>query len=98
MRLPYEQTFTPFPLHEKHDIMAQEVAAYKGMHFHLVKTYLGKFVAVYQGQLIDHDEDVVTLSQRINENFPDEIVLIRHVEPVAGRILNMRSPRFLSRV
>lgn len=92
-----EQVFSPFPLHEKHQEMAQEVEAYKALHPQLVKSYLGKFVALFQGKLIDHDEDVVVLSQRINEKLPDEVVLIRRVEPEAERILNMRSPRFLSR-
>jgi hypothetical protein len=92
-----EQVFSPFPLHEKHDEMAQEAEAYKAMHAGLVDIYLGQYVAVFQGKVIDHDEDVVALSRRINEKLPDEVVLIRKVKQNAERILNMRSPRFLSR-
>lgn len=92
-----EQLFSPFPLHEKHAEMAQEVEAFKAMHSRLVATYLGKYVAVFQGNVIDHDEDVVVLSQRVDEKFPNEVILVRLVEPSAERILNMRSPRFLNR-
>lgn len=91
-----EQVFSPFPLHEKHSQMAQEVEAYKAMHSRLIETYLGKYVAVFNGKVIDHDKDVVALSLRINEKLPDEVVLIRRVELASERILNMRSPRFLN--
>lgn len=92
-----EQVFSPFPLHEKHSEMAQEVEAFKAMHPRLIETYLDKYVAVFKGKVIDHDKDVVALSRRINEKLPHEVVLIRRVEPAAERVLNMRSPRFLSR-
>ena len=92
-----EQVFSPFPLHEKHEIMAQEVAAYRAMHPRLIESYLGDYVAIFQGEVIDHDEDVVALTQRIGEKLPNEVVLIRQVEQSAERILNMRSPRFLTR-
>ena len=92
-----EQIFSPFPLHEKHTKMAQEVEAYKLLHPKLVEKYLGKFVAIYGGKVTDYDEDVVALTKRVTELFPNEVVLIRRVEPTTERILNMRSPRFLSR-
>jgi hypothetical protein len=62
----------------------------------LIEKYLEKYVAVFKGKVIDHDKDVVTLSRRINDRLPDEVVLIRRVEPTEERILNMRSPRFLN--
>jgi hypothetical protein len=70
-----EQVFSRFPQYEKHDEMAQEVEAYKAMHPSLVDTYLGQYVAVFQGKVIDYDGDVVSLSQRINASLPNQIVL-----------------------
>jgi hypothetical protein len=67
------------------------------MHPRLIESYLGDYVAIFQGEVIDHDEDVVALTQRIGEKLPNEVVLIRQVEKSAERILNMRSPRFLTR-
>ncbi len=48
--------------------------AYIAMHPMLKERHLGKYVAVYQGELIDHDEDPVALLSRIDEKYPDEFV------------------------
>ena len=35
-----------------------ETQAYWGMHPGLVQSYLGQYVAIYQGEVVDHDRDV----------------------------------------
>ena len=45
----------------------EEVEAFWAMQADLVARYLGEFVAVHQGQVVDHDPDVVLLEQRIVE-------------------------------
>ena len=87
--------FLPFPLDERHKEMAKEVEAYEKKHDQLVKQYLGQYVAMYQGNIIDYDQDVVTLSKRMAQQLPSETVLIRRVEQQKECILTMRSPRFL---
>ncbi|MCB9430688.1 MAG: hypothetical protein H6668_01780 [Ardenticatenaceae bacterium] len=84
------RTFTPqnSPVNPARDKMLQEVEAYKKLHPVLVKTHLGQFVAIFQGQLVDSDPDKQTLFFRIKENFPNQIVLQRQVllevDPVFG--------------
>ena len=84
------RTFTSqnTPVNPARDKMLQEVEAYKKLHPALVKTHLGQFIAIFQGQLVDSDPDKQTLFFRIKENFPNQIVLQRQVllevDPVFG--------------
>jgi predicted transcriptional regulator len=74
----------------------REMQAYLALHTGLKATYLGQYVAVLDGQLIDHDQDMATLYGRINERFPDRFVWLTLVEDEALPTLNFRSPRFVS--
>ena len=65
---------TRFPTYEDGSI-EQEMAAFIDLHPQLVKTHLGKYVAIVGGQLVDSDEDVVTLIQRTKRYFPDQTVI-----------------------
>ncbi len=86
-------SFEPFPVNAARFAMQKEVEAYKALHANLAKSYMGEYVAVYQGQLVDHDSDPVALHERITSKFPNKIVLSRKVQEVAEPILHMRSPR-----
>ena len=86
-------TFAPFPVNPNRVAMKKEIEAYKAMHPELVKKYLGQYVAIYQGQLVDHDADPVALHRRITAQFPHKTVLSRLVHEEAESILHMRSPR-----
>lgn len=74
----------------------REKAAYRAMHAQLFSVYPGHHVAIYQGKLVDHDQDGVALSRRIYARYPNDFVLITQVEPQAERTLHFRSPRFIS--
>lgn len=65
------------------------------MHSELLAKYPYQFVAIFQGKLVDHDQDVVALSQRINGNFSDETVLITDVLPEVSPEIIVRSPRLI---
>ncbi len=84
-----------FPVDPNRDLMAREETAYQAMHPELLAHYAYQFVAIFQGKLVDHDQDVVALSQRINENFPDETVLITDVLPEVAPEIMVRSPRLI---
>ena len=71
------------------------VEAYKQMHSQLVQTYIGQFVAIYEGEIVDHDADKEALFLRVKDNFPDQIVLQRQVLAEPEPILRFRSPRFI---
>ncbi len=75
------------------DVMKREIEAYHQLHTALVATHLGEFVAIFQGQVVDHDEDPVALHQRVKTNFPEKIVLSRKVTVEPEPIVHMRSPR-----
>jgi hypothetical protein len=58
----------------------REVAAYDAMWPELVKTHLGKFVAFYQGQLVDQDDDEHALLQRMFDRYGyDKPFLVQQV-------------------
>ena len=64
------------------------------MHADLLQRYEGQHVAVYQGNVVDHDPDLLALYLRIDQKYPDDVVLIRQVRPEVERIIHIRSPRF----
>lgn len=84
---------TPFPEHPQRSAMDVEIAAYEAMHGELVKKFLGQYVAIYQGKLVDHDVDPVALHQRIEILHPARTVLSRKVQKDAVPVVHMRSPR-----
>jgi hypothetical protein len=90
------QTIPPFPVHKERETMLRETRAYKAMHAELAKQYLGQYVAIHQGKLVDHDADPLALLQRVRQNFPNQVVLRRKVTPTPEITLYMRSPRFLT--
>ncbi len=82
------------PAREK---MLQEIDAYKNMHASLVKTYLGKFVAIHEGQLVDYDSDKNALFFRMKKKYPNQIVLQRQVQASSVPVLHNHSPRFIQK-
>ena len=73
-------------------VMEENLVAYKVMHQKLVERYLGQYVAICDGQLIDHDPDPVVLLQRVRDRHPDQIILRRRVERLLERGLCIRHP------
>lgn len=74
--------------------VAREFAAYSAMHSDLVKNYLGQYVAIHNGELVDHDLEFSDLHQRIRQRFGRQTVLVQRVELGLERELVFRSPRF----
>lgn len=73
----------------------REEAAFKRLHPMLREQYFGQYVAIYQGELIDHDSDQVALFLRIQEKYPDEFVWIAPVGKEPEETYVLRSPRFV---
>ena len=89
-----ESTSTPsYSVHPNRDAMRREIDAYNQMHSKLVTTHLNEYVSLFQGEVVDHDEDPVALHRRIKAKFPNRIVLSRKVTTDPERVINMRSPR-----
>ena len=66
----------------------REREAFIALHPMLLAKYPGEEVAIYGGQVVDHDRDGVALSQRIYKRFPDEFVWIA---PVTSQPLEVRT-------
>lgn len=76
-----------------HERIKAEAEAFQAMHADLVQNYLGQYVAICKGQLVDHDPDFQSLHSRIRKRFGRQPVLLRLVENKPERTLLFRSPR-----
>lgn len=82
-------------IHLDRSAMEREAKAFLRLHPSLKREYLGEYVAIYQGKLVDHDPDLVELIQRRELRYPDEVVLIRQVLEEPEKELVIRSPRLM---
>jgi len=87
------RSFVPFPVDPNRAGMNQNVEAFHALHPTLVETYLGQFVAIHEGQLVDHDSDPISLLQRVRARYPNRVVLRRKVESVPERELRINHPQ-----
>jgi len=76
------------------DRIRSETDAFRSMHAELVKKHLGQYVAVYDGKVVDHDQDFPALHRRIRQRFGRRPVLLRRVTTEPDHQLVFRSPRF----
>ncbi len=77
---------------EREKIQA-EAEAFHSMHAELAGKYLGQYVAIHSGKVVDHDEDFQSLHSRIRQRFGRQPVLLRRVEAEPERVLVFRSPQ-----
>ena len=70
-----------------------EIQAFERMHPQLVKQYLGQFVAVHEGQIVDADVDFEALFLRLEKRLGDVPVLIRPVSVEPPPELRAPGPR-----
>ena len=75
--------------------MEREEVAYESMRDKLITNHLNESVAIYQGKLIDSDPSEQALLIRLDQNYPNEVVLMRQVTLEPEPDLYFRSPRFL---
>ena len=75
--------------------MQIEKEAFLHMHADLLQAYENQFVAIFNGELIDHDEDELELFKRLNKTHPNDVVLMKKVEREPERILYFRSNRLI---
>jgi hypothetical protein len=73
----------------------REMEAYIALHPMLKQHYMGRHVAIYGGQLIDHDQDFAALFARIEQAYPDEFVWLATVEEEPLPTFYHRSPRLI---
>ncbi len=77
------------------EAMLQEQTAYQTMLPQLLAQYKNEFVAIYQGKVVDHDTNKIALVVRLDESYPDAVVLVQQVTDKPEKVLRMRSPRLI---
>jgi hypothetical protein len=75
------------------DKIATEIEAYHRKYPRLRARYLGKYIAMHNGRVVDSDRDLGALNQRVRARFGRIPVLMRLVEEVVEREIVVRSPR-----
>ncbi|HEX6383445.1 MAG TPA: DUF5678 domain-containing protein [Anaerolineae bacterium] len=70
-----------------------EAEAYRQLHPELVKQYLGQFVAIHEGQVVDHGPDSEELFLRIKRRYGDIPVYFQLVNESGIMELRAPSPR-----
>ena len=76
--------------------LEREAESFRQMHPTWREQYVGEYVAVYQGRLVDHDPVFETLLERIDEKFPTEFVLIRPLLDEPEIVYDHRSIRWVT--
>ena len=77
------------------DPLDQEILFFEAQHSQLVKEYLGQHIAMFQGQVIAHHDELETLFKKVRETHPTDVVLYRQVEEMLPPTLVFRSPRMV---
>lgn len=67
--------------------ISEESVIYRQQHAELKSRYLGQYIAMHNGQVVDHDADFHALRQRVRQRFGRTPVMITLVEDVAERPL-----------
>lgn len=89
---PSEQSHAPAD--DAVDVAVErEMRAYITLHPLLRQQYLGHYVAIFGGQLVDHDADYEALCDRIDALYPDRFVWLTQVGSEPIQTLAFRSPR-----
>lgn len=70
-----------------------EQRAYERQHHEIVERYLGRYIAMRQGMIVDSDTDKTALTRRIRKQFGNESVLIKLVQSSPMETYHIRSPK-----
>jgi len=74
--------------------ISEETRIYRQQHEQLKAIYLGQYIAMYQGQVVDYDKDFQILHQRVRQQYKQQPVMITLVEETADPVLTRRGFRW----
>ncbi len=74
--------------------ISEETAVYHTKHTQLKEQYLGSYIAMKQGEVVDSDKDFQTLQDRVRQQYKDEAVMITLVSEMAVSSLIRRGFRY----
>jgi hypothetical protein len=90
------EAFPAVHVNPRRHLMEREQEAYQKMLPNLLEQYESQYIAVHNGEVIDHDSDKIKLVGRIQQSLPDAIVLIKKVTTDPDQVIHMRSPRLIN--
>lgn len=70
----------------------EEIVAFEAIYNQLMENHYGEWVAIHEGQLVDHDMDGTALYQRVRAKFVAISVLLRRVTEDANDDIWIRTP------
>lgn len=70
-----------------------EARQYRQKHAQIRETFLGQFVAIHEGEVVDHDAEFNLLYQRVREKFAPLPVMITQVQETADEVMIWRGFR-----
>lgn len=73
--------------------ISAESKIYRQHHAELKRQYLGQYIAMHNGEVVDHDADFQALYQRVRQRYGRTPVLMTRVEATPERILVRRGFR-----
>jgi hypothetical protein len=83
----------PIAAHQREAAMQREEAAFRRLHPTLYKQHAGQYVAIYNEQLIDSDQNQIALYRRVRQQHPGEFIWVGPVHETPDEVLIFRSPR-----
>ena len=79
---------------QRQEKIARERQWYETNHPEIVKQYLGQYIGIHNGQVVDSDADGPTLSKRLRREYGRVAIAIIHVESTPEPpTLHLRSPQ-----
>lgn len=88
-----EKAIQAYLVQMRREKIEAETDAFNAQYEKLRKNYSGYYVAIHQGEVIDHDLDLRTLHLRVYEQVGHTPVLLKQVTNESERELTFRSPR-----
>ena len=79
---------------EREKKIKEESIRFQAKHTELLAKYRGKYIAMQNGEALDHDTDIRELYLRVRKQYSDVPVLITLVSDEPVLTYHMRSPRF----
>ncbi len=88
-----ERAIRQYLRQESEKKVEQEETAYRQQHPQLLEQFVGQYIAMHKGDVIDHDADELRLYLRVRQQYPSTGVLIKHVSPRLETVWQIRSPK-----
>jgi sugar (pentulose or hexulose) kinase len=76
-------------------VMKREEQAFQQLHPQLREKYPQEYVAIFEGQLVDHDPDLEQILKRTKQQYLGHFVWIAPVQNNSEEIFHFRSPKLV---